>query len=108
MTEQPALFDGPAPIVLEVREALSAGRRLTLRQREQVAAGIHPLTGQKAAPELGTCGQCRFRVPGRYAKCHYRPGDTGPLLRVTHGPATDVRAWWPACPQFQPIPLKEP
>jgi hypothetical protein len=82
-------------------EKLSPDRRRTLRQRAAVDRGVHPLTGGRARPDLGTCGDCvhRFVVPWHdrsYPKC-----DLGPR---THGPGTDVRAWWPACDRFEPSP----
>jgi hypothetical protein len=84
---------------------MSADRRRTARQYAQAAAGIHPLTGSRADPDpTHSCGNCYFRRPGGprgYPKCWYRPGETGPLARITGGPATDVRAWWPGCGQWQ-------
>lgn len=83
-------------------EKLSADRRRTLRQRAQVAAGIHPLTGGRARPDLGTCGGCAHRLllgwhDRAWPKCVARDG-----LYVTHGAASDVRRWWPACDRFEP------
>lgn len=85
--EQPQLFaDLP---VADPPEPLSAGRRLTQRQRRQIELGVHPLTLLRAHPERGTCGDCPHRQPGRYPKCGLGPR--------TRGPATDTRAHWPAC-----------
>jgi hypothetical protein len=111
---------------------LSAGQRLTLRQAADVAAGRHPLTGGPLHPLASrhrdadapksdpfTCGSCYFRNSAAYhgksyAKCWLpgpRTGETytvGTVTmtmgypRVTHGPASDVRAWWPACPDHSP------
>ena len=91
-------------------EQLSAGRRRTLRQRADLEAGRHPLAGGPLAvgPSL-TCGDCRFRevLPYHarsYPKCQWRPPGAGPSSwppRVSHGSATDVRAWWPACPDYE-------
>jgi hypothetical protein len=91
-----------------VPERISAGRRLTLRQKRDVELGRHPLTGGVARPELGTCGDCALRSLefGRFPKClqgydpDRRPRVAGPYM--THGAATDVRRWWPACGQFVP------
>lgn len=102
---QPSLFPDLVPLDPPVVEQLSAGQRLTLRQRGQVAVGIHPLRGGRVStdPEA-RCGNCCHRLlvnlgTGRdYPKCLLYGLDS-PL--VTHGPATDVRAWWPACPQHQ-------
>ncbi len=98
MTE-PTLFEGyealPDPF-----EGLSADRKRTLRQHQMVEAGIHPLTRQRAVPEAGTCGDCRFRQVlshhgGSFPKC------TRDEARLTHSAATDCRAWWPACTDFE-------
>lgn len=97
---------------------VSADRRRTLRQRNQIEAGTHPLTGGRIHPEASkevqprtpgkdrpfTCGSCVYREPGGprgYPKC-VLPDDRGRATRVTGGPATDVRAWWPACPAYVP------
>jgi hypothetical protein len=94
---QPALFpdlpDPPAP-----EPGLSAGQRLTLRQRADVAVGRHPLThGRLSADSAARCGNCRFRVLERwhdrtYPKCAARDG-----ARIAHSAQSDVRAWWPGC-----------
>ena len=125
------LFEGWEPGTRTLRPSeetsLSAGRRLTLRQAEQIADGIHPLTRgplhelasthrDASAPKADpfTCGSCLFRKAekyrnGTYAKCWLpspKAGADAPQARiydrVTHGPATDVRAWWPACTDYSP------
>lgn len=122
MTDVP-LFAGYEPPDQGSGEVLSAGQRRTRRQQEQVAAGVHPLTGGPIHPLASrhrdrdapgsdpfTCGSCIFRVVVRsgakkYPKCVYgmeNPTDTRTvrLPRVTSGAASDVRAWWPACPDY--------
>jgi hypothetical protein len=104
---------------------LSADRRRTIRQAEMLAHGRHPLGGDKwhaylrlhpeAAPHDDRrapgrrCGNCWYRRvleynSRSYPKCLYgmenaTDADPNPGLppRVTHGAATDCRAWWPAC-----------
>jgi hypothetical protein len=127
MTE--TLFEGWEPVAVpppptDPRSGLSADRRRTLRQAEQIAAGIHPLSGgplhelasrhrDATAPKSDpfTCGSCWFREqfrPGNrvVAKCTF--GLTNEHRYVTDGPrisgsvATDVRAWWPACRDYSP------
>lgn len=71
----------------------SADRRRTQRQRERVARGIHPLTGGRTFPSAGTCGDCPNRRPQDGERSWPKCG----LWPVTGGPATDCRAWWPAC-----------
>lgn len=99
MTE--TLFPELVPIEPEATESLakvSAGRRLTIRQRRDVDRGRHPLTGSALTTVEGaTCGSCLFRVRGRFAKCHWRRDGVGPFPYITSGPATDCRAWWPGC-----------
>ena len=88
----------------------SAGQRLRERQANDVQQGRHPLTGGKihkfadVAAKAGDakdlpyrCGSCIHRLllryhDGTYPKCEQS--------QMTHGSATDVRAWWPACPQW--------
>lgn len=117
-----ALFDLDVPPA-EPPIPESSGVRRTRRQAELLARGVHPLTGQglhaQAAPAgdrdaLGRrCGNCRWReVLGyrtrSYAKCVH-PGslsasayeEFGPP-RVTHGEASDCRAYWPACRDHEP------
>jgi hypothetical protein len=102
----PTLFEGYDPTSPEPVEKLSAGRRLTIRQREAVLAGFHPLTKDRAHPELGTCGSCAFRSTAYgYPKCTFGADldkrRAGPYM--TRGPAADCRAWWPACHRHVPL-----
>ena len=119
----------PAP---EPAAPVSAGRRLTLRQAAMIAVGTHPLTrgpihslasrhrdADAPKDDPFTCGSCYFRNSARYhnqsySKCWLPGPDTGEVRdyggvrvtvgypRVTHGAASDVRAWWPACPDYSP------
>ena len=92
------------------QENLSAGRRLTLRQKRILAQGMHPLTllpgaflrlhpdapppDDRKAPGP-RCGTCRFREPWgahSFPKC-LRAGEA----HASHSAASDCRAWWPAC-----------
>lgn len=78
---------------------------------------LHPLASRHRDAESPkddpfTCGSCHFRATIRYhgrayPKCIYNPTgapddtlDTFP--RIAHSAATDVRAWWPACPDYVP------
>lgn len=96
MSDQPELFEltlDPAP------PPLSADARRTKRQHDLVDGGWHPLTRDRARPDLGTCGTCVHRRPtqqGSYPKCGLGP--------INKGPGTDVRAHWPACSRFEPKP----
>ena len=76
----------------------SYGRRLTEAQRALAMQGINPLTGRRG-PEGATCGTCTHRVIYTNNRKQYPKCDIGP---VSHGPKTDVRAYWPACPNYDP------
>ena len=119
-------YDDPPPLP-SAEPGLSADRRRTLRQTEQIRAGIHPLTGRPLhefgdrfaratdAKDLAfRCGSCIFRSVFKYhdrsyPKCTWT-GSLGAddverwginvLPQVSHGAATDVRAWWPACRNY--------
>lgn len=132
--DEPGLFDStpfyvaPPEPPPSAAEGLSADRRRTLRQREDIAAGRHPLTrgplhelslgahaqpGDKGLPF--TCGSCSFRElidyhNRTYPKClrdlTYGGHDAATVRldqvkNATHGTATDVRAWWPACTGYE-------
>jgi hypothetical protein len=80
------------------------------RARAMVAEGVHPITRRPVHPELGTCGDCRFRQfwsggAKSYPKCAYGgdPDNPSTWRRATNGETTDVRAYYPACADHQPI-----
>jgi len=107
-----ALFDLDVP-ASDPGEKLSAGRRLTRRRAAQLAAGIHPLTRGPLHPDAAPaeprdapglrCGGCKWRVANHlgYPKCGH------PQTPASHGPATDVRAYFPACPLHEARPDQE-
>lgn len=114
MTEPLFEMDVPPPA-----PKLKPDQRRIQRQAEHLAAGQHPLVAALRTP-LGLhpnaapaddrdapglrCGTCEFRVvpwrevAGRFPKCSFG----GKWARATGGPGTDVRAWWPACPDYSP------
>ncbi len=125
ITTPEGLFDFDPAQVVPPPEKPSPDVRRRLGQYDTMAAGYHPLgevesafgglkLHEQAAP-LGDrsatgrrCGNCRFHAVLRYhAKSHPKclfPGDRGAdevdrigPPRVTHGAASDARAWWPAC-----------
>ena len=114
---EPVAAPEPAP-------KLSDDQRRALRQLNALRAGTHPLgmypkilpghlplhpdaapADDRKAPGL-RCGTCLFReLLGHHGRKHPKClfGNTeGRWSRVTHGAATDVRAWWPACRDYQP------
>lgn len=96
--EQTSLFDVAPDAVAQPVARLSPDRRRTLRQRAQIAAGWHPLTGGRARPDLGHCGTCVHRVLEEHHGRTYPKCDVGPQ---SSGAATDVRRWWPACARWE-------
>jgi hypothetical protein len=124
------LFDDDG-LRVEPAENMSTDARRTVRQRRLIDAGLHPLMvtagyspsqarlHPNAAPEICspdapkgapyTCGSCRFRQVLRwhdrtYPKCIQEVEGTNLLTApsITHGAATDCRAWWPACRLYEP------
>jgi len=107
------LFDvAPYTAEAEPIEAISADRRRTQIQAEKLAAGWHPLSGpergsirlhkdaapadDRKAPGL-RCGGCKFRAVLDYHRRSYPKCVLPGTSRLTHGTASDVRSWWPAC-----------
>jgi hypothetical protein len=122
----------PYTVALPEPEVLTAGERRRRRQAAQIRAGLHPLslvtspirlhpdsagrtaTKDSAADHPIRCGTCRWRqhVHGgtrSWPKCviaapTYPNGalalDRAP--RASHGPGSDVAAWWPGCADWQP------
>ena len=66
--------------------------RYTPRNNRRVKQGLHPF-GDALGPEGTSCGTCRhcvrLRCSRTYLKCE--------LSRITSGPATDLRAKWRGC-----------
>lgn len=110
MSDEGALFDAPPAV-----PARSPDQRRTDRQAEAIRRGQHPLAvalgrsiplhpdadrdaSSTDNPRLPLrCGTCTFRGVSRYPKCWHSD-------RVTAGPGTDVRAWWPACTDYPAVP----
>lgn len=120
----PGLFDAEpyhVPIVAEPPgEKISDGRKRTARQFKALARGRHPISGlplhtdaaphdDQKAPGL-RCRGCHFHqlMGGHkrgYPKCFWPNPDLYRLVdlpRVSMGPATDCRGWFPACTDYQP------
>ena len=113
------LFPGYKPESGSEEPEVSADRRRTLRQAGLIAIGRHPLTGgvlhelasrhrDATSPKSDpfTCGSCWFRKVVKYhgkpyPKCYFG-ATTERAPRVSNSAATDVRAWWPACPEYSP------
>ena len=87
------------PPTPEPAEKLSADRRRTLRQKADVAQGVHPLMRTRTFPDMGTCGDCTHRLVLGH---HNRSWPKCELAGITHGAGSDCRAWWPACSRYEP------
>lgn len=92
-----SLFPEIDAIVVPTPKKLSAGRRLTLRQKDDIAHGRHPLMLNALANNGETCGTCIHLVHRgggnrTYLKCEFH---------ITSGAASDCRRWWPACTRWQ-------
>jgi hypothetical protein len=108
----------------------NSGQKRRDRQALRIAVGLHPLSidGMKIplhsdVPRTATkdddgayprCGTCQFRVlldhhTRRYPKCIVGvpvliPFSRISSARISHGADTDVRAWWPACRDYEARP----
>lgn len=113
--DQPALFGTTSKAVTNAKQH-TADQRRTQIQLARIGNRVHPLSGDVAGqflmlhPEAindrsgagRRCGNCLYReTQGHrarsYPKCTWpTPGArTGP--RMSHGAASDCRAWWPGC-----------
>lgn len=120
--EMHALFDVSSPVT-EARPKPAREARRRQRQTEAMQHGQHPLAVAlripiRIHPDAPTnpldrttpglrCGTCAHRelhnggTAQDFPKC-FLPGPGASHPRITGGPGTDVRAWWPACPAHQP------
>lgn len=105
-----ALFDGfdvpadPAP-------KSTSGERRRQRHDALIAAGLHPLSAHATGGALrllggeSTCGECAHRRQVNTGTARNFPKCVADgRRRVTRGEATDCRASWPACVDFEPVP----
>lgn len=91
--------DLPAPTAVEPEPSLSADRRRTLRQKQAIENGRHPLSNLSPGLRLlagseETCGSCAHRVLVGH---HTRSYPKCVRISTSHGASSDCRAWWPAC-----------
>lgn len=90
MTEQPELFN--VARVKPPTEGLSAGQKLTLRNNQSIANGVHPVSRRPITGNGETCGSCSHHFSHSRNKTYHKCD-----LNVTGGPGTDIRVSWPAC-----------
>lgn len=100
------LFDpGPAVVITAASAPeLSAGQRLTIRNREMIANGRHPATRLPLAGNGETCGTCAHH----HALSSYRGTRTvvwhkcdAHRLGQSASAHSDIRVSWPACTQWE-------
>jgi hypothetical protein len=117
--QESALFDIPegARLLPPPPENLTRGEKRQRLIAKRIATGEHPLgypvmLHDESSRDIGDrasgprCGQCKFRVllthhDRTYPKCWYPDVDKYPHTRDSHCDSSDIRAWWPACRQFE-------
>lgn len=110
-----ALFGLPAAPEPDPGE-LGPGARRRRLIATRISRGEHPLGVLRLHPDaaIGSglrCDTCRFRVKRShhdkvYWKCEFpvRVGDHTTHPRATRSENSDIRAWWPACPDHHAVP----
>jgi len=78
---------------------LSAGQRLTIRNNELIAAGVHPATHRPIADGEWTCGECDRHKVIEYHTRTYHKCDRH-RLGLSSSASSDIRVGWPACTWF--------
>ncbi len=116
MTFDPALFDVPGQQQVPAVEEIGRGERRRRLIERRIAFGEHPL-GRKIplhpdAPRDRTsdgprCGTCQHRTLYQHHSRTYPKCDFGEGIRRSGCESSDVRAWWPACHDYQPNPATE-
>lgn len=110
-----ALFDIQSEIPPPPPRDATVEQRRRARQLARIRAGYHPLGDvlrlhEQASPDVTPyegreepyrCGTCVHRVlVGGHAR-EFPKCDIGGGIRVTQGPASDVKSWWPACRDYE-------
>lgn len=120
MSDEPGLFEVPpeAYVVPPPAEKLTAGQRRERLVQARIARGEHPLGRIRIHAEAAPgregdglrCSGCRFRVTVRGPSGRGWPKCRLPLViggretfpRDTSSETSDIRAWWPACVDYEP------
>lgn len=114
-TDEPGLFPAPPSLVPDapVKDPTSRGERARARIARRIATGTHPLgylplhpqacrdpLDREAGPRCGGCIHRGHKFG--YPKCQkpFTYGDITTYPRVTGSESSDLRAWWPACPDY--------
>lgn len=80
------------PIVFGEKPKLSADARRTMRQRQAILNGVHPM-GAPLRKEGETCKTCANLYVREFSRKYFKCK----ACRCSASPATDIRLWWPAC-----------
>lgn len=107
------LFDPPegwVPPEDRQPEDISHGERRRRLVERRIRDGIHPLGNLSLHPAAARdrdgeglrCGSCIHRKVTDYHNRSYPKCMFGNGVRATHGESSDIRAWWPACRDYQP------
>lgn len=108
--------DTPRLPELDPPADMSSDQKRTWRDRQRLARGWHPNASRPLHPDAPRvtepgepgdgprCRSCAHLLAHRhncrtYFKCQ--------VVGISHGPATDVRRWWPACTAWKPREDKE-
>lgn len=102
-----ALFD-MEPVIPEALARLGEDARRTQRSLALLAAGRHPVSRLPLRDDAPPVDERTAPGP-RCRTCVHLVHDTGHAKtylkcgqNITGGPATDLRAWWPACLAWAP------
>lgn len=96
------LFDpGPPALTFDHVESVSDSPDVRRRKRNEalIANGIHPTTRVLLRQPVGqeTCGTCKHTFAHTISKTYWKCR----LVRMTHGPGTDVKKKRPACEKWE-------
>lgn len=73
-------------------------------QDKNVARGLHPMGLALLLVSGATCGNCKFLKRVKFSRVYLKCAKA----RQSRGPATDVRAGWPACQCWESAEEKAP
>lgn len=77
-------------------------QRLTRRNRELLAGGVHPATHRHLFIGTGErCGTCAFHDTITHNRTWHKCAKH--RLGESHSAASDIRVSWPACALYEPV-----
>jgi len=98
------LFDPGPATPTPTGQPLSVDARRTIRNRELIAAGVHPATRQPILITGLTCATCAHHRAVTHYTSRAKTWHKCDLHRLgtSHSAASDIRTSWPACVLYQP------